>query len=152
MIDLIRFAIKRHLPAEMLSDEAVVMLLAIGYQESGFSHRRQVRGPARGFWQFEQGGGVAGVLRHNATMDIAANVCADLHYDPDAHVVYNALADNDILAACFARLLLWTLPHPLPAIGDADTAWTQYLECWRPGKPHPKQWGKSYARAIEAMK
>ena len=151
MKDLIEFAIIRHLPERMFSEEAVVMLLAIGEQESKFRHRRQIGGPARGFWQFEQGGGVAGVLRHNATRDIAANVCADLKYDPDSRVVYNALADNDILAACFARLLLWTLPHPLPAIGDADTAWSQYLECWRPGKPHPKQWGKSYASALEGI-
>ena len=60
MRDLIEFAITRHLPDRMLSDEAVTMMLAIGYQESRFEHRRQIRGPARGFWQFEHGGGVVG--------------------------------------------------------------------------------------------
>lgn len=152
MKDLIEFALIRHLPERMFSEKAVVMLLAIGEQESKFMHRRQIGGPARGFWQFEQGGGVAGVLRHHATRDIAANVCADLQYKPDGREVYEALADNDILAACFARLLLWTLPDALPGIGDEEGAWNQYIESWRPGKPHPKQWGKSYARALEGMR
>ena len=55
------------LPARMRSREAVVMLLAIGLQESLFKYRRQMaNGPARGFWQFEKMGGVAGVLQHRA--------------------------------------------------------------------------------------
>ena len=37
----------------MDSAKARVMLLAIGLQESRFEHRRQIGGPARGFWQFE---------------------------------------------------------------------------------------------------
>lgn len=43
----------------MDSVRARMMLLAIGLQESRFEHRRQLgNGPARGFWQFESGGGV----------------------------------------------------------------------------------------------
>ncbi|WP_199533145.1 hypothetical protein [Thiopseudomonas alkaliphila] len=53
------------LPARMKSKKAVVMMLAIGLQESRFIHRRQIKGPARGFWQFEKGGGVYGVLNHH---------------------------------------------------------------------------------------
>ena len=51
------------LPAEMESAEATALLLSIGLQESQFTHRRQVGGPARGFYQFELSG-VQGVLRH----------------------------------------------------------------------------------------
>ena len=51
------------------------MLLAIGLQESRLTHRRQIGGPARGLWQFERGGGVAGVLRHAASRDHALSVC-----------------------------------------------------------------------------
>ncbi len=149
MRDLIEFAITRHLPTEMLSDEAVTMLLAIGYQESRFEHRRQIKGPARGFWQFEHGGGVFGVLNNPATSRYAEDVCEDLCYSTDPDSVYAALADNDILAACFARLLLWTLPMPLPELGDEDEAWEQYIEAWRPGKPHRKTWGDSYQYAEE---
>src|SRR5690606_35531315 len=53
------------LPSRMDSDRATVMLLAIGLQESRFEHRRQIKGPARGFWQFERGGGVRGVMTHS---------------------------------------------------------------------------------------
>lgn len=151
MRDLIEFAIVRHLPEAMLSDEAVTMLLSIGHQESGWKHRRQVRGPARGWWQFEQGGGVAGVLRHHSTRDTAARVCGELGYKPESHEVYDALADNDLLAVCFARLLLWTLPKPLPDLGDVNVAWDQYIEAWRPGKPHRDRWDKSYRLAMRGM-
>ncbi|MCV6902125.1 MAG: hypothetical protein NTT76_05400, partial [Achromobacter xylosoxidans] len=43
------------LPAGMDTQAAHVMLLAIGLQESRFTHRQQIGGPARGFWQFEKG-------------------------------------------------------------------------------------------------
>ncbi|MGL5703631.1 MAG: hypothetical protein ACRCW5_11040, partial [Cetobacterium sp.] len=41
------------LPSKMNSDKAKVMLLAIGLQESRLIHRRQIRGPAKSFLQFE---------------------------------------------------------------------------------------------------
>ena len=51
---------------------AVHLLLAIGLQESGLCERCQIidgggKGPARGLWQFERGGGVVGVLTHPLT-------------------------------------------------------------------------------------
>ena len=55
------------LPKQMSSPAAIAMLLTIGLQESKFIYRRQVGGPARGFYQFEQMGGVAGVLHHYQT-------------------------------------------------------------------------------------
>ena len=151
MRDIIEFAITRHLPDRMLSDEAVTMMLAIGYQESRFEHRRQIRGPARGFWQFEHGGGVVGVLEHPATSVYAQDLCDDLCYARNSNDIYQAIADNDILAACFARLLLWTLPIGLPEVGDEDEAWRQYIEAWRPGKPHRKTWSDSYQYAVMGL-
>ena len=44
------------------SPEAEVLLLAIATQESALRHRTQVGGPARGYWQFERGGGLAGIM------------------------------------------------------------------------------------------
>jgi hypothetical protein len=38
----------------MDSPKARVLSAAIGHQESRFIHRRQINGPARGFWQFER--------------------------------------------------------------------------------------------------
>ncbi|CAB3712544.1 hypothetical protein CEY09_30335 [Achromobacter marplatensis] len=136
------------LPAKMDTPAARVMLLAIGLQESRFVHRRQIGGPARGFWQFEKGGGVLGVLTHPSSRDAAHNLCAVRNVAPLSASVYAALETDDVLAAGFARLLLWTDPWRLPTPGDADGAWDLYLRTWRPGKPHPQTWPGLYHQAV----
>lgn len=137
------------LPSRMDTPEARVQLVAIGLQESRFQHRRQIGGPARGFWQFERGGGIAGVLTHRTTSQHIARVCANLRFDCTTKVCYEAVAFNDALACAFARLLLWTIPRPLPAIGQVDEAWSYYIEGWRPGKPHPQTWDELYEQAVK---
>ncbi|MCY1304658.1 hypothetical protein D9M70_544190 [compost metagenome] len=140
------------LPARMKSPEAEVMLLAIGLQESRFEDRRQIRGPARSFWQAEQGGGmVHGVLRHPATRELAVAVCDARHVPPINERVYTAIEHDDVLAAALARLLLWTDPARLPALGAASQAWDLYLQTWRPGKPHRQTWDALYAQALEEV-
>lgn len=140
------------LPGLFNTREATVMLLAIGQQESRFEHRRQVGGPARGFWQFEEGGGVAGVLRHGSSHLYARAVCQlrCLLVPPTPHDVYLQLEHDDLLACAFARLLLLTDPRPLPMVGDVKEAWAYYERNWRPGKPHPEMWAARYKRAVEA--
>ncbi|WP_241068296.1 hypothetical protein [Achromobacter insuavis] len=137
------------LPARMDTPAARVMLLAIGLQESRFEHRRQIGGPARGFWQFEKGtrasrGGVWGVYLHAASKDHLAALCRarSVACDPDA--IYAALEYDYVLAAGVARLLLWTDPKALPQVGDGDAAWALYLRTWRPGTPHPQTWPDLY--------
>lgn len=144
------------LPARMDTAEARVMLLAIGLQESRFTHRQQIGGPARGFWQFEKGtrasrGGVWGVFLHAASKNHLASLCRarSVACDPDA--IYAALEYDDVLAAGVARLLLWTDPKALPQIGEADAAWALYQRTWRPGKPHPQTWPALYAQAMAAL-
>ena len=139
------------LPARMNSPQAEVMLLAIGLQESGMIHRRQIGGPARGIFQFEQGGGVAGVLRHPASASYARGVCAARKVNPEPGIVWVELEHDDILAAAFARLLLWTDPAPLPAVGEVAKSWDLYVRTWRPGKPHRNRWDACYAQAMDAL-
>src|SRR5699024_4138532 len=127
----------RLLPDRMTSDEARVMLGATALQESGLVTRQQYGGPAHGLWQFERGGSVKGVLKHHATRGHARALCAKCHVTPTAPAVYEALLRDDVLAAGFARLLLRTDPHTLPALGDEAGAWGLYLRTWRPGKPRP---------------
>lgn len=130
------------------SASARVMLLAIGLQESLFEYRRQMgNGPAMGFWQFERGGGVRGVLHHPASKDRAAWLCAARDVEPVPTPVWLALQRDDVLAAGFARLLLWTDAAPLPGVDDEAGAWAYYLRNWRPGKPHPKTWPKYHKLA-----
>lgn len=140
------------LPAKMDTAAARVVLLAIGLQESRFIHRRQIGGPARGFWQFEQSGGVRGVLKHLSSEALARQVCAARGVEPTAPAVYAQLENDDVLAAAFARLLLWTDPKALPAIGDAEAAWALYLRTWRPGKPHPQTWLDLYRQAVAQVR
>lgn len=136
------------LPGDMASNEATVMLLAIGLQESRFKHRRQINGPARGFWQFEIAG-VRGVMEHHATRGVAAQVLSALEYGDDVEQIHGALEHNDVLAAAFARLLLWTHPRPLPVSGTE--AWDYYLETWRPGRPRPASWDTAWSSAMHAQ-
>lgn len=148
------------MPDHFASPEATVMLLAIGLQESRFESRWQITnaynkndmGPARGYWQFEAGGGVAGVLRHKSSAFQAAQLCRLFDVKPTTTDVYSVLhrQDMDALAAGFARLLLWTDPKPLPRLGDAKAAWALYAkDLWRPGKPHPTTWAAYYQRALD---
>ena len=135
------------LPGVMDSLQARAMLLAIGLQESRFLHRRQVGGPARGFWQFEKNGGVRGVLQHPATILHAKHVCEELRYPVTIDACYVAIEHNDVLACCLARLLLWTVPGMLANRGDPDKGWEQYMDGWRPGKPHRETWDEHFVQA-----
>lgn len=151
------------LPASMKSREATVMLLAIGLQESRFEHRFQVlqgrpgvKGPARGFWQFERGtrasrGGVWGVYLHPASKGHLEALCKSqgVPFNPDS--IYQNIEVNDVLAAGVARLLLWTDPRALPAIGQESAAWDCYIRNWNPGKPHPQTWPSLYRQAVGAV-
>ena len=135
------------LPARMSGSRVETLLLAIGLQESRLTHRRQIGGPARGLWQFERGGGVRGVLLHQSSRNHALRVCAERGVEPTEREVYAMLEHDDVLAAAFARLLLWTDPKPLPGIGEQDAAWNLYLRTWRPGKPHHSTWSGLHALA-----
>lgn len=141
-----------------LSANARRMLLAIAMQESGAGLAARYQnspattpGPARGFWQFEQGGGCAGVLQHNASANWARRACELCTVQPHAAAVWRALEGHDMLATMFARLLLWTDPAALPAAGQEQVAWAYYLRLWRPGKPHANAWPANWAGASLAV-
>ncbi|MBS0430488.1 MAG: hypothetical protein JSR41_24645 [Proteobacteria bacterium] len=135
------------LPARMDSYEARVMLLTIGQQESRFQYRRQMvgsppqpTGPAMGFWQFERGGGVKGVMTHPAVASLARMLCEARGVPFEADAIWRAIENDDVLAAGLARLLLFTDPKPLPDVKAVDSAWNYYVRTWRPGKPHAQTW------------
>ena len=146
----------RLLPPAMDTKEARLLMYAIGLQESRFTHRAQVidgggKGPARGYWQFERGGGVTGVLRHPASRFWMNSACNARNVPAQPMNVWLALETDDVLAAAAARLLLFTDPARLPAIGEQSEAWRYYLRNWRPGKPHPSTWQECYETALKAV-
>lgn len=127
--------------------------LCVALQESGPKLEARYQGspayepgPARGWWQFEEGGGVKGVLTHSASKTLAIRACHELFVIPQPRAVWRALEGNDMLACVFMRLLMLTDPAPIP-IG-ADTAWECYMRLWRPGKPHPDTWADNWAVAV----
>lgn len=147
------------LPASMRSREATVLLLAIGLQESEFKHRRQIKGPARGFWQFELGGGFRGVLRHVSSAKHAKHLLTERRYSGMTESEQFAqLEIDDVFAAGIARLLLWTDPKALPALNRPNDAFEYYLRTWRPGAytrgsaeqrtEIERRWRLNYAKAV----
>lgn len=132
------------------SPESLVMIFAIGLQESAFALRRQMNnGPAASFWQFEKGGGVRGVLQHSASKDKAIVLCAARGVLPDSQSVWQVMLTDDVMGAGMARLLLLTDPKPIPKISDTQGAWNYYERNWRPGKPHPAKWPAYHNQAVE---
>jgi len=132
-------------------DRARVLSLAIAGQESEWIHRVQIGGPARSFWQFEAGGGVAGVLGHASSKDKIKAVCNELGVECKVSVVHRDMKDNDVLAASMARLLLFTDAAPLPGVGEVESGWEYYLRSWRPGMPHHGTWSARYKTARDVV-
>lgn len=145
------------LPPSMDSKLVRRIHAAIGWQESRYLHRRQVievqgefkeAGPACGYWQFERGGGVKGVMTFGGNVTSRAmHVCNMRGLPWDRETIWFALAQDDVLAAAFARLLMFTDPKSLPT--TAQGAWDLYARVWRPGKPHPETWPAAYSFALE---
>jgi hypothetical protein len=95
----------------------------------------------------ERGGGVLGVLTHPASKFIAADICEKRDVAPNSQAVWDAIEHDDVLAAVFARLLLWADSLRLPAVDDAAGAWALYLRVWRPGRPNRASWDEFHAQA-----
>jgi len=161
---LLPLAMSRNLP------QVQVQLLTTHLQESPNQDQCQivagqkpgVCGPARGIFQFEKGGGVAGVMQHHSTRVAAAEVCRLLKIPATVEAVYDALrTTDDALDVAFARMLYWTDKDPLPKFGDVSGSWEYYVRTWRPGAfangtpaarvALRKKWAQNYARAMDAV-
>ena len=138
------------LPEKLDTKEAWAMMFAIAMQESRLDERRQIGGPARGFWQFEFGG-IKGVLQHKASQPLIFAVLDRLDYDHTPNTSFTAIEHNDVLAFAYARCLLWTLPWTLPGPVEVQEGWNQYIDAWRPGKPHRATWDAFYTQAWETV-
>lgn len=135
--------------------EARRFVLAIALQESRLAHRRQViagageTGPAASFWQFEQGGGCRGVLTHFLVAPCMRRMCIEFNVTPTPQGLWEAMRYQDVIAAIAARLLIYTLPDKLPT--TPEQGWEQYIDVWRPGKPHPETWAQAWATATTTV-
>ncbi|SUA63194.1 Uncharacterised protein [Oligella urethralis] len=141
----------KYLPPKMDSKKARAMMIAIALQESRMIHTRQIRGPARGYWQFESGGGLRGIMNHRASAPYLRGIVQSFNLPWERSALFNAIEHMQVFAAICARLLLWTDPRPLPA-SDAEQAWQYYMRVWRPGKPHRHTWDNFWKIALEVTK
>lgn len=150
------------LPGKFDSTAARVEMLTIAKHESELRTRKQDGGgPARSLWQFEQAGGIRGVLTHPASSIWAKAVCLHQAVAPTEGDVYAAFLTDDLLACAFARLLLWTDAAPLPQLGNDEAAFEYYRRNWRPGAfdrgteeqraEIVARWKGNYAAALEAV-
>ncbi|HWL67133.1 MAG TPA: hypothetical protein VNS22_01985 [Geminicoccus sp.] len=154
---------------QIASREAVVMLTAIGLQESALTHRRQLHdadpGPgvdlqpiqtpglgAYGLWGFEYSG-IRLTLRHAKVRAlrniIEALTSVGLDPDPDARSANaSRIMADDKAALWLARLYLLTDNQALSL--DADEMWVVYKRVWNPGKPRPEHWPANFKLALDA--
>lgn len=141
-------------------------LLAAAIQETNLQFRAQMlhgtnngAGPARGWWQFEQGT-IGLLMRHVVTGPRLKLLCDAAWVRFEADDIWRAIEGHDFLAVSVARLLLLSDPHPIPTSEVA--AWTCYSDrLWRPGAWHRgavedrlalrEKWSKSWKTAVETV-
>ena len=111
----------------LASPEAINLVTGIGLVESGYRTRKQVNGPALGFWQMEPATErdcwvnflyyrplLAGLVRKIADPDVPSS---------------STLLTNDAYAAAMCRIRLYRSPDPLPS---ADCA-LALCRTWKSG-------------------
>lgn len=139
------------LPPRMASPEAEALVTAICLQESDLRHRFEFGGGSgRGYAQFTPAG-LAALLSHPRTAPYLRQIAWGLDLEADVAPLWAAIAYQDTLTACAARLALWALPEALPGPSDRDAGWAQYLAAWRPGRPRPERWQRAWAEAWAAV-
>lgn len=157
--DLIRESINpalQLLPPVMDSISARIQLCATAVQESRIEVRKQIKGPAVSFYQFEKIG-IQDVLERATSAQHAKKICDVFDVAPEVNAIYALMQkpEGDILASAFARLNYWNDRAPLPShtapvsVREA-AAWAYYIKVWRPGKPHLSSWPMAYWRAYGA--
>jgi len=104
---------------------------------------------------------VRGVRLHAATRAAAAELYRARGVAANDVTIWVVIEFDDVLAAGLARLLLWSDPRRLPAVGDEEGSWALYLRTWRPGtydRGTPSQrnalrakWASNYGAAMREV-
>lgn len=110
---------------QIVSPAAEELLLGIAAAESEFRHKRQIGGPALGYFQIEP-------ATHHDVLDNFVSFRPPLKGALDALLIGAVgrdmqIATNDVYAAAVARLVLWRAPERLPNQGDV----AGYARYWK---------------------
>ena len=143
-----------------VTDAARAMLYAAGLQESNLSARFQAtpassalrKGAGRGLWQMRIDD-VSRLLTTNSTKERSEAISNKYVGSVHPHAVWATLEYNDVLAAIFARLMLWPDPAalPAPAAVNERAALDYYIRCWRPNSPREKDWTVNWRATVEMI-
>ena len=107
-------------PPAMNTHRTRVLLMAIAGIESGWQTRVQVPGgAARSYWQLEQYGAILDVMNDPTASPVVTAFCDAWDIPTDGTTLFDAVAYLDPLAYLIARLALWQVVAPLPAISGA---------------------------------
>ncbi len=138
------------LPPALNGDDASVLLLATGLQESRFCYRRELGGYGLGYWKLHADK-VARVFAHAGCREPLERLCEAVGVECTPRAVHAALEYNDQLATAITRLLLHTATRRLPAQAHPEQAWLLYLQLWKPALPRHLSWTPLHRNACNAL-
>jgi len=107
--------------SKFASDEAVELVLTTGIVESGYRYIRQIRGPARGFYQVEPRTAHDNVVSYLAyrkylipRLAKASNTPVEIWEDSSEEKWSEVLESNIAAGIIHCRLRYWRSPGPIP--------------------------------------
>ena len=109
----------------LASPAAINLVTGIGLVESGYRTRKQVNGPALGFWQMEP------ETEHDCWVNfldyrpLLSGLVRKLSGHSEQEITPQLLLNNDLYASAMCRVKLYRSPDPLPS-ADCALALCQY--------------------------
>jgi hypothetical protein len=142
----------RWMGASYDSPSVMAEMVTIAYVESDCRYRKQIKGPARSFWQIEPFTGLD-FLNRSARLQYFWKQLR-LPRPLTMQGVGDQLYKDDRAGCVMARVILWerlskTAPPPFdPGEAAAKEGLDQYLKAWRPGRPHPERFLAAWPIAV----
>ena len=144
-------AAARHNRPALNSPLALRYVVAAMVQESDMLEVVQrPTGPGRGMAQFEGGEtqALGGLLKLPQVAWVRTSI-TELGWPLDREILHWACMVDQRVSALLARALYWSDPAPLQ--DDEQIAYAIFTRCWRPGKPRPQDWPRSWRMAGEIV-
>lgn len=136
----------------LASPAAINLVTGIGLAESGYRTRRQVGGPALGFWQMEPATEQDCWTNFLDYRPLLAALVCKLSGRREQEITPQLLLNNDLYAAAMCRVKLYRSPKPLPSATCALALSLFHKEVYNTslGKADPYQNVRLFQEAINA--
>tara|TARA_Y100000310_G_scaffold108643_1_gene107029 strand:+ start:1200 stop:1688 length:489 start_codon:yes stop_codon:yes gene_type:complete len=125
---------------DMYSDDALALMIGTGAVESNYRYLKQVKGPARSFWQVEPATGLDNIENYlKFRPESWWKICMSCHMENhpmdswSKERMENLLVGNIQFAICMARLKYWRVPKPLPGKDDIEGQAEYWLKHYNAG-------------------